>query len=234
MRPSSAASSMTLCSDSPCCQYRQPVPVTGRRRVRDEILNQAADAGESVVNPTRLGALYGSLCDSYLVARDFRRAKLAATRSMKNFEAADNKRMIGEVHNRLGRAFAQTGQLDAATEHLEHAHQIAEQEDDTRGLAEAERGLAAVYVQQNRIDQAAAAASHALALSGELDDAVEHAGSLLMQAHVDEAQKDFAAAEKNSRRRPSCSIAPMRLRREATPMPAIVSSSNGVVRAIAR
>lgn len=162
-----------------------------------EILNQAADAGESVVNPTRLGALYGSLCDSYLVARDFRRAKLAATRSMKNFEAADNKRMIGEVHNRLGRAFAQTGQLDAATEHLEHAHQIAEQEDDTRGLAEAERGLAAVYVQQNRIDQAAAAASHALALSGELDDAVEHAESLLMQAHVDEAQKDFAAAEKN-------------------------------------
>jgi hypothetical protein len=42
-----------------------------------------------------------------------------------------------------------------------------------------------VYVQQNRIDQAAAAASHALALSGELDDAVEHAESLLMQAHVD-------------------------------------------------
>lgn len=162
-----------------------------------EVLNQAAEVGESVINPTRLGALYGSLCDSYLATHDFRRAKLTAVQSINSFKAADNLRMMGEVHNRLGRAFAQSGQLDVALDHLEHARQIAEQEQDTRGLAEAERSLAAVYVQQNRIDEAAAAASHAMDLAHELADDVEHAESLLMQAHVDEAQKDYAAAEKH-------------------------------------
>lgn len=162
-----------------------------------EVLSQAAEAGESVINPTQLGALYSSLCDSYLAARDFRRAKLAATQSLNNFKAADNLRMMGEVHNRLGRAFEQSGQLDVALDHLEHARQIAEQEQDTRGLAEAERGLAAVYVQQNRIAEAAEAASHAMTLAYELADDVENAESLLMQAHVDEAQKDYAAAEQH-------------------------------------
>lgn len=160
-----------------------------------EILNRAAEVGESVINPTRLGALYGSLCDSYLAARDFPRARVAGIRSMSYFEAADNQRMIGEVHNRLGRAFAQSGQLDMAIEHLEHAHQIAKDEQDTLGLAEAERGLAAVYVQQGRIEEAAVAASHAMALSDELDDSIDHAESLLVQAQVDEAQQDFTAAE---------------------------------------
>lgn len=162
-----------------------------------EILNQAADIGDSVINPSRLGSLYGTLSDSYLQTGDFRQAKLAASRSMSNFEAADNKRMMGEVHNRLGRAFAQSGQMDAASQHLLDALRIAEEEQDIRGLAEAERGLAAVYVQQNRIEEAAAAASHALALSDDLDDAVDHAESLLMRAHVDEAQKDYSAAENN-------------------------------------
>lgn len=162
-----------------------------------EYLNQAAEAGATIVSPARLGVLFGALCDSYLAARDYRRAKLAASRSMTYFEAADNQRMIGEVHNRLGRAFAQSGQLDQATEHLEQAHQIAEREQDVRGLAEAERGLAAVYVQQDRIEDAAAAASHALELSSALNEAVEHAESLLMQAYVDEAQKDYPGAEKN-------------------------------------
>jgi tetratricopeptide (TPR) repeat protein len=162
-----------------------------------EVLSQAAEAGESVINPTRLGALYSSLCDSYLAARDFRRAKLAAAQSLNNFKAADNLRMMGEVHNRLGRAFEQSGQLDVALDHLEHARQIAEQEQDTRGLVEAERGLAAVYVQQNRIAEAAEAASHAMELAYELADDVENAESLLMQAHVDEAQKDYTAAEQH-------------------------------------
>lgn len=162
-----------------------------------EYLNQAAEAGATIVSPARLGVLFGALCDSYLAAHDYRRAKLAASRSMTYFEAADNQRMIGEVHNRLGRAFAQSGQLDQATEHLEQAHQIAEREQDVRGLAEAERGLAAVYVQQDRIEDAAAAASHALELSSALNEAVEHAESLLMQAYVDEAQKEYTKAEKN-------------------------------------
>ena len=105
--------------------------------------------------------------------------------------------MVGDAHNRLGRAFAQSGQLDAATEHLQYALRIAEEEQDTRGLAEAQRGLASVYIQQHRVDEAAEAASHALALSNELDDPVEHAESLLMQAQVGEAQKDYTAAEKN-------------------------------------
>lgn len=162
-----------------------------------EILTQAADVGEDVTNPARLGALYATLCDDYLDARDFRRAKVAADQSASNFAAADNKRMIGDVHNRLGRAYTQSGDLDAATRHLEYAHSIAEREQDARGLAEAERGLAAVYVQQHRIDDAATAATHALSLSRDLDDAVDHAESLLMQAHVDEAQQNYAAAEAN-------------------------------------
>lgn len=162
-----------------------------------EFLNQAAEIGASVVNPSRLGALYGALCDSYLTAHEYDKAKLAAKQSMDNFTTADNKRMMGEVHNRLGRAFAQSGELEKATTHLLKAHQIAEEEQDIRGLAESERGLTAVYVQQSRIEEAATAARHALALSQELADAVEHAESLLMQAHVDEAQNNYRAAEKN-------------------------------------
>lgn len=162
-----------------------------------DYLNRAAELGASVINPSRLGIVFGALCDSYLATHDYRRAKLAASKSMTYFEDADNQRMMGEVHNRLGRAFAQSGQLDQATEHLEQAHDIAEREQDARGLAEAERGLAAVYVQQDRIDEAAEAASHALALSRELNEAVEHAESLLMQAYVDEARKEYVAAEKN-------------------------------------
>ena len=165
-----------------------------------EYLNRAAEAGAADINPARLGVLFGALCDSYLAARDYRRAKLAAHRSMTYFEAADNQRMVGEVHNRLGRAFAQSGQLDEATKHLEDAHQIAEREQDVRGLAEAERGLAAVYVQQDRIEDAAAAAGHALELSSALNEAVEHAESLLMQAYVDEAKQNFAGAEENFKR----------------------------------
>jgi tetratricopeptide (TPR) repeat protein len=162
-----------------------------------EILKQAAETGESVVNPSRLGALYATLCESYLAARDFPRARLAATQSMESYKVADNIRIMGEVHTRLGSAFAQSGQLDEALENLEDAYQIAEQEENARGLAEAERGLAAVYVQQKRIEEAATAATHALALSHELDDAVDLAESLLMLADVEEAQEDFSAAEKN-------------------------------------
>lgn len=162
-----------------------------------ETLTQAAEAGERVINPNQLGALYGTLSNSYLAERDYRRAKEAADKSLHTFEAADSLRMVGDAHNRLGRAFAQSGQLDAATEHLQYALRIAEEEQDTRGLAEAQRGLASVYIQQHRVDEAAEAASHALALSNELDDPVEHAESLLMQAQVGEAQKDYTAAEKN-------------------------------------
>ena len=162
-----------------------------------EYLNRAAEEGAAVVNPAQMGSLFGALCDSYLASRDYRRAKLAASRSMTYFEMADNQRMIGEVHARMGRAFAQSDQMERATAHLEQARQIAEHEQDTRGLAEAERGLAAVYVQQDRIADAAASASHALALTSALNDAVEHAESLLMQAYVDEAREDFSGAEKN-------------------------------------
>lgn len=165
-----------------------------------EYLNRAADAGATVVNPAGLGVLFGALCDSYLAARDYRRAKLAGYRSMTYFEAADNQRMMGEIHNRLGRAFAQSGRLDEATKRLEQARQIAEREQDVRGLAEAERGLAAVYVQQDRIEDAAAAAGHALELSSALNEAVEHAESLLMQAYVDEAKQNFTGAEENFKR----------------------------------
>ena len=161
-----------------------------------ETLTQAAEAGESVINPSQLGALYGALSGSYLAERDYRRAKEEADKSLSNFEAADSLRMVGDAHNRLGRAFAQSGQLDAATEHLQHALRIAQEEQDTRGLAEAQRGLASVYIQQHRVDEAAEAASHALALSNEMDDPVEHAESLLMQAQVGEAQQDYTVAEK--------------------------------------
>jgi tetratricopeptide (TPR) repeat protein len=162
-----------------------------------EYLNRAAEAGASAVDPAQMGTLFGALCDAYLAARDYRRARLAASRSMTYFEMADNQRMIGEVHGRIGRAFAQTGQMERATEHLELARLIAEREQDTRGLAEAERGLVTVYVQQDRIEDAAAAASHALELSSALNEAVEHAESLLMQAYVDEAREDFTGAEKH-------------------------------------
>ncbi len=162
-----------------------------------EILREAADVGESVINPTRLGMLYGKLCDSYLATRNFLKAKEAAWLSLRCFDTADNTRMMGEVHNRLGRAYAQSGELDQALVNLEEAHRIAEQEENPRGLAEAERGLAAVHIQQNRIEEAAEAANHALALSRDLDDAVELAESLLMLAHVEEAQKDYSSAEKN-------------------------------------
>lgn len=161
------------------------------------VLNQAAELGENVVNPSRLGAMYAELVESSFAARNFHDARMTAGKSLSNFEAADNQRLVGEVHNRLGRAYAQSGQLADAKDHLEQAHQIAEREQDTRGIAEAERGLAEVYVQQQRIEDAAAAASHALTLSDELDDPMERAESLLVHAHVDEAQHNYTAAEKN-------------------------------------
>ncbi|MGH2517252.1 MAG: tetratricopeptide repeat protein, partial [Ktedonobacterales bacterium] len=164
-----------------------------------ECLRQAADLTEEVADPEHMGAIYWSLSQAYSGGSrgDPGQARSYAYRAIAAYEQAENRRLIGQTFNRLGRAYAQSGQVDEALGQLRAAHDMAVAQHDARGVAEAQRSLAMVYLREQRIDEAAQAAQTALERAEGTGDARQRADSLLVFAQVQEQRGDASAAERN-------------------------------------
>ncbi|MGH2485418.1 MAG: tetratricopeptide repeat protein, partial [Ktedonobacterales bacterium] len=162
-----------------------------------EYLRQATQSAQAVINPEQLGAAYWSLSSSQSTRGDNAVARFYAARSLGAYEEAHNRRLVGQVYTRLGRAFAQAGRIDDALAELRAAYQIASGQQDARGVAESQRSLAAVYLDEGRLDDAARAAADALQQSTNANNPADRAESLITLARVQERQGDFTKAERS-------------------------------------
>jgi tetratricopeptide (TPR) repeat protein len=158
-------------------------------------LREATALADEALDPEKLALQYSQLATAARVQGDYRSARAYSARSLAAYEDAANRRVMGQTHTRLGRVFAQSGEVDAALTELELARQRAEQQNDTRGLAEAQSNLASLYLGQQRMDDAVQAAEQATRLAESLDDATLLAEAQLVTAQVLEAKKDFGNAE---------------------------------------
>lgn len=165
-----------------------------------QYLRRAADLTADVVNPERMGAVYWALSLAYTGKNDHSQAKLYAVRSIAAYEQAGNRRLVAQVYNRFGRAFAQAGQIGDALVQLRTAYELASAQQDTRGIAEAQRSLATVYLQEGRLDEATQAAEEALERAEATGDVLQRADSLLVVASVLERKDQTEAAESNYNR----------------------------------
>jgi len=157
-------------------------------------LRQATQTLDETRNPEQLGAIYFTLSAAYAQS-DAALSKLYASRSMMAYEDADNERVTARVYNRLGRACAQAGEIDEAVSYLEEAHALATRQADPRGAAEAQRSLAAIYVQQHKVEDAARLVAAAAEEANNSGDPVAQGETLLVQAQVAEARKQFPEAK---------------------------------------
>lgn len=158
-------------------------------------LREAVELSNDLNNPERLGdALFG-LSVAYGAQGDARQAKLYALRAIATYEQAQNNRLAARAYTRLGRATAQSNQIDEALSFLSDAQAMTERQHDTRGQAEVQRSLAAVYVSQKRLPEAKAAAQKALDLAQSVNDDILLAESQLAMAQVQDAQSKAKEAE---------------------------------------
>lgn len=162
-----------------------------------EYLRQAAEIAPDVIHPEGLGAIYWVLSLSYTAKGDTNQAKLYALRSIGAYEEAGNRRLVAMVYNRLGRAFAQAGQVGDALVQLSTAYEIAKGQQDTRGIAEAQRSLATVHLGEGQVAEAERAAQEALEQADAMGDPMQQADSHLTMARVHEAQKRPNDAEQH-------------------------------------
>jgi len=158
-------------------------------------LREATALADEALDPEKLGMRYSQLATAARTQGDYRSARAFASRSLAAYEDASYRRVMAQAHTRLGRAFAQSGDLSAALTELELASQRAHQQNDSRGLAEAQSNLASLYLRQQRTDDAAKAAEQAMTLAESLDDPAQLAEAQLVMAHVLEARKDLTNAE---------------------------------------
>lgn len=160
-----------------------------------EILEEAAELSNDVLNPERLGTIYWMLSASYQAQGDTGRAKRYALHAIQSFEEVGNKRQASYVHNRLGRAYIQSDQLEDAEAHLRVAHDMAHKLDDPRGIAEAARSLSELHLRRKQLDDAESEAREALAAAERLRDAQQRADALLTMGEALEARGKKKDAE---------------------------------------
>ncbi|MGO8947392.1 MAG: tetratricopeptide repeat protein [Ktedonobacterales bacterium] len=157
-------------------------------------LFQAAEVAEEVIQPETLGSLYWNISQALGSRGDHAGARSYALRSVAAFDEAENRRSVAAVYNRLGTAFARTGQVEQALSQLSRAYLIASGQQDLRGIAEAERNLALVYLDEERLDEANQAANEARLAAERLGDMTLQASSILVLARIQEALKQTGQA----------------------------------------
>jgi tetratricopeptide (TPR) repeat protein len=160
-----------------------------------EVLKEAADLSNDVLNPERLGQIYALLSASYSAQGDSAHAKRFALHSIQSYEEVGNKRQASYVHSRLGRAYLQSDQLEDAEAHLQMAHEMAQKLDDPRGIGEAARTLSALHLKRKQYDEAEHEAREALAAAERQRDAVQRAEALLTLGEALEARGKHRDAE---------------------------------------
>ncbi len=160
-------------------------------------LNEATKLATDVLMPERLGQLYARLAEQYQEQNDSRRARLYATHSLAAYEDADNRRLARQTIVRLGRAYAQTGEISQATTLLENARERAEIAQDPGALSEALGALAGIYLKEKRLADAQKAAARAIEYAKVVADPVQQAEAELVLAQVLEAKNDEGGAMRN-------------------------------------
>jgi tetratricopeptide (TPR) repeat protein len=160
-----------------------------------EILKEAADLSDDVLNPERLGNIYWMLSASYSAQGDTAHAKRFALHSIQSYEEVGNKRQAAYVHSRLGRAYIQSGQLEDAEAHLVVAHDMAHKMDDARGIAEAARSLSELHLRRKQFDEAEADAREALQAAERQHDVAQRADAMLAMGEALEARGEQREAE---------------------------------------
>ena len=160
-----------------------------------EILEEAAELSNDVLNPERLGNIYWMLSASYSAQGDSARAKRFALHSIQSYEEVGNKRQASYVHNRLGRAYIQSNQLEDAEAHLQVAHDMAHKLDDARGISEAARSLSEMHLRRKQLDEAESEAREALEAADRMHDIHQRADALLVVGEAMEARGKKKDAE---------------------------------------
>jgi tetratricopeptide (TPR) repeat protein len=164
-----------------------------------EILKEAAELSNDVMNPERLGQVYWLLSSTYGAQGDVARAKRYALQSIAAYEEVGNKRQAAYVHSRLGRAYIQSNQLEDAEAHLHVAHDMARKLDDAQGIAEAAVSLSELHLRRKQFDEAEAEAREALEAAERHRDTVQHAEALLAMGEALEARGKKRDAETHIR-----------------------------------
>ncbi len=159
------------------------------------VLSEAATIANEVFIPERLAKIYWEVAEQCRASGDHRRARLYAAHSLAAYEEADNRRLARQALTRLGRTYAQTGQLSDAKALLESARERAELQQDSRALVEALTALAGIYLGERRTEDAGQAAEQAMELATSMQDAAQQADAHLMLARVLEARGDQSAAQ---------------------------------------
>ncbi|HEX9036221.1 MAG TPA: tetratricopeptide repeat protein [Ktedonobacterales bacterium] len=158
-------------------------------------LKEAVKLAKELDNPAQEGAELWSLSARYTSSGDARRAKQYATRAIALYDQAEHRALASRAYTRLGRATAQTNQIDEALDYLKQAQAMTERERDTRSQSEVQRSLAAVFVSQKRLAEAKVAAAKALELAQDAGDDVLVAEAQLAVGQVHEANGQHKLAE---------------------------------------
>ncbi|HEV7129233.1 MAG TPA: tetratricopeptide repeat protein [Ktedonobacterales bacterium] len=153
-----------------------------------EILKEAAELSNDVLNPERLGYIYSILSSSYNAQGDTARAKRYALHSIQSYEEVGNKRQAAYVHSRLGRAYLHADQLEEAEAHLRVANDMARKLDDPRGMSESARSLSELHLRRQEYDAAEDDARAALEAADRQKDSLQRADALLAMSEALEAR----------------------------------------------
>ncbi|HEY7984737.1 MAG TPA: tetratricopeptide repeat protein [Ktedonobacterales bacterium] len=164
-----------------------------------EILKDAAELSNDVVNPERLGQIYWLLSSSYGAQGDAGRAKRYALQSIQSYEEVGNKRQASYVHSRLGRAYIHANQLEDAEAHLHVAHEMARKLDDAQGISESACSLSELHLRRKQFDEAEAEAREALSAAERRPDAIQRAEAMLAMGEALEAHGKRRDAETHMR-----------------------------------
>ena len=153
-----------------------------------EVLKEAAELSNDVLNPEQLGSIYWKLSASYAAQGDTAHAKRYALYSIQSYEEVGNKKQASYVHSRLGRAYLQANQLEDAEVHLSLAQDMAKKLDDPKGMADSSRSLSELHRRRKEYDDAEREAREALAAADRQRNALARAEALLAMGQALEAR----------------------------------------------
>lgn len=153
-----------------------------------EVLKEAAELSNDVLNPERLGNIYWMLSASYNSQGDSARAKRYALHSIQAYEEVGNKKQASYVHGRLGRAYLRSNDLENAEVHLGLAHDMATKLDDPRGVTESARSLSELHLRRKEFDEAEQEAQAALKAAERQRDTMARAEATLAMGEALEAR----------------------------------------------
>ncbi|MBN1487939.1 MAG: tetratricopeptide repeat protein, partial [Anaerolineae bacterium] len=145
-------------------------------------------------------------CISAYVTLGWIAASVDPEKAKKHFEAAlylaqekEDKRLVGVLHNNLGRLYRLTSQLKQAVQHYQLAISYSKQAENWPVVTSATNNMAYVYHLQGNLARADAMCRVALAQRKKLGLERDIAFSYLTKAHIDQDKGNLESAERYTR-----------------------------------